>query len=188
MPLAGDYQTKNINTVLHAVEAMRGAGIAIDDADIIEGLSHVTELTGLHGRWEVMERNPLVIADTGHNEAGIRYNMEQLARVLARRREKDPGTALRMVIGFVADKDIEHIIGLFPEDATYYLTNASIPRALPVDRLLPYFSNRGLKATAYPDVATAFKAAHADASPNDIVYVGGSTFIVADYLASRRKE
>ena len=93
-----------------------------------------------------------------------------------------------MVIGFVADKDIEHIIGLLPEDATYYLTNASIPRALPVGRLLPYFSNRGLKATAYPDVATAFKAAHADASPNDIVYVGGSTFIVADYLASRRKE
>ena len=188
VPLAGDYQTKNINTVLHAVEAMRGAGIAIDDADIMEGLSHVTELTGLHGRWEVMERNPLVIADTGHNEAGVRYNMAQLARVLARRREKDPEAALRMVIGFVADKDIEHIIGLLPEDATYYLTNASIPRALPVDRLLPYFSNRGLKATAYPDVATAFEAARAATSTDDIVYVGGSTFIVADYLASRPKE
>ena len=120
-----------------------------------------------------------MIADTGHNIAGISYNMEQLSRNLGQR----PGGKLRMVIGFVADKAIDKILKLLPRNADYYITNANIPRALPVDQLKERFEEAGISGTPYPDVKTAYAAALADSSPEDIVFVGGSTFIVADLLS-----
>lgn len=179
VPLSGDYQKKNINTVLHAVDAMRKAGIEISGSSVTSGLEGVESLTGLRGRWTKLSDTPLVIADTGHNIAGISYNMEQLSRNLGQR----PGGKLRMVIGFVADKAIDKILKLLPRNADYYITNANIPRALPVDQLKERFEEAGISGTPYPDVKTAYAAALADSSPEDIVFVGGSTFIVADLLS-----
>jgi dihydrofolate synthase/folylpolyglutamate synthase len=179
VPLPGDYQRKNINTVLHAVKAMREAGIPIDSRSVVEGMQEVDTLTGLRGRWTILGQSPLTIADTGHNVAGITYNMAQLRHLMATR----SGATLRIVIGFVADKAIDKILKLLPSEATYYLTNASIPRALPAADLKLRFNEAGLDGRVYPDVKTAYAAAQADASPEDIIFVGGSTFIVADLLS-----
>lgn len=180
IPLPGDYQKKNINTVLNAIDAMRGAGIEISDENVLTGLAHVDTLTGLKGRWTVLRNDPLVIADTGHNIAGITYNMAQLRRILQERK----GGNLRIVIGFVADKTIDKILRLLPDDAEYYLTNAQIPRALPVAQLKERFDAAGLQGQCFPDVKNAYDAAMSCASPEDIVFVGGSTFIVADLFGS----
>lgn len=179
VPLAGDYQKKNINTVLHAVDVMREVGIGIDDKSVLAGLAGVETMTGLRGRWMKLNDSPLVIADTGHNIGGITYNMTQLRRLMAAR----DGGKLRIVIGFVADKAIDKILSLLPRDAEYYLTNAAIPRALPADRLKERFEQAGLTGATYPDVKSAYAAALSAASPQDIVFVGGSTFIVADLLS-----
>lgn len=196
--LSGDYQKKNLNTVLHAVDAMQIVGIEISGENVIKGIEEVEALTGLKGRWTILSHDPLTIADTGHNIAGISYNMGQLRRLM----ETKPDGTLRIVIGFVADKAIDKILGLLPKDAVYYITNAAIPRALPADKLAPLMGAAGLKGRSYPDVITAYKAALADSKATladsgklgvsgatdageskDIIFVGGSTFIVADLLA-----
>ncbi|MBD5356224.1 MAG: bifunctional folylpolyglutamate synthase/dihydrofolate synthase [Bacteroides sp.] len=183
IPLAGDYQKKNIETVAHALECMRNIGITLSDNAIINGLNNVDTLTGLRGRWTRLNDAPLVIADTGHNIAGITYNMEQLSRLLNERKNGK----LKIVIGFVADKTIDKILPLLPKDAEYYITNAQIPRALPADQLKVLFEEAQLPGETYPDVKTAYTAALESAKPEDIVFVGGSTFIVADLLASIEK-
>lgn len=179
-PLSGDYQKKNLNTVLHAVDVMRQVGIEIADENVIKGIEEVETLTGFKGRWTVLSRKPLTIADTGHNIAGITYNMQQLHRLM----EKRPDGALRIVIGFVADKAIDKILGLLPKNAVYYITNAAIPRALPAEKLAPLMAEAGLNGNVYPNVTDAYSAAKADISDaQDIIFIGGSTFIVADLLA-----
>ncbi len=180
-PLSGDYQKKNLNTVLHAVDLMREVGIRIDDGNVAKGIEGVETLTGLRGRWTMISSSPLTIADTGHNIAGITYNMNQLARLMQNR----PDGKLRIVIGFVADKAIDKILGLLPKDAIYYITNASIPRALPAEDLYRLMTEAGLKGSTYPNVATAYATALEEAgATEDIVFVGGSTFIVADLLTA----
>lgn len=176
--LGGDYQRKNVNTVLAAIYELRRIGIDISDEAVGDGMAHVCELTGLAGRWMKLADNPLIVCDTGHNEAGLRYTMEQLARTAQSR-----NGAKRLVIGFVADKAIDDIIDLLPRDATYYLTQASIPRALPVEQLAGKFASHGLAGAAYPNPKEAAAAAVRDASKADVIYIGGSTFVVADYLA-----
>lgn len=176
--LGGDYQRKNINTVLAAVCEMQRIGIGISDSAISEGMAHVCDLTGLAGRWMRVDEAPLTVCDTGHNEAGLRYTMEQLDRAA-----KATGGHKHIVIGFVADKAIDDIIDLLPRDATYYLTQAAIPRALPVKELQDKFTIHGISAAIYPDPKTAADAARSVADTNDVVYIGGSTFVVADYLA-----
>ena len=182
-PLSGDYQKKNLETVLHAVDAMRAAGIEISDESVMNGIENVITLTGLMGRWSVLNDSPLVIADTGHNIAGIEYNMGQLARIMSRR----PGAKLRIVIGFVADKAIDKILKLLPRDAEYFITNAAIPRALPAGKLLERFHEAGLDGKTYAKVKEAYDAAMTASQPDDVVYVGGSTFVVADLLAALQK-
>ncbi len=176
--LVGDYQKKNINTVLTALYEMRRIGIEIDDQSIQKGMANVCDLTGLAGRWMKVADNPLTVCDTGHNEAGIRYTMEQLERTAGER-----GGKKHIVIGFVADKAIDDIIGLLPKDATYYLTNAAIPRALPANDLKSKFHEHEIEGETFANPKEAVKAALNSASPQDIIYIGGSTFIVADYLA-----
>ena len=122
--------------------------------------------------------HPLTICDTGHNEAGIRYTMNQLDRTANGKEGRK-----RIVIGFVADKDIDNIIDLLPNDASYYLTQASIPRALSADKLLEKFRSHGIEGEVYSTPKEAAAAARADSADNDVIYIGGSTFVVADYLA-----
>ena len=179
-PLAGSYQKKNVNTARVAVDELRRAGVEISDEAVAAGFRNVIDNTHLRGRWTIVEKSPLTICDTGHNEAGLRYNMGQLASLMAER----PGGRLRMVIGFVADKDVDHILPMFPKDAIYYVSNAQIPRAMKAEALLEKCEALGLYARALPTVAKAYAAARAEAGAGDIIYIGGSTFVVADFLAA----
>lgn len=182
-PLHGDYQHKNINSARVALRELRNRGVEISDNSILDGFARVMSQTGLRGRWEVISDTPLTICDTGHNEAGIRSNAAQLHRLLSERVRKGDGTPrLRIVMGFVADKDLNHILPLFPKDATYYLTQAQIPRALDYRELHNRVTGLGYNATAWPTVREAYEAALADAAPDDILFIGGSTFVVADFL------
>lgn len=178
--LKGDYQKANLKTVLTAVNMLRTTGIDISDQNIANGLSNVCKLTGMAGRWMVLDKRPLTIADTGHNEAGLTYNFAQLNRL----KQEIPGRKTHIVAGFVADKDVDQILKLFPKDATYYLTQASIPRALKVEELAIMAEQQGLSAERFPNVPEAYAAAIKSAKPDDIIYIGGSTFIVADLLTS----
>lgn len=175
--LSGDYQKKNVNTVLAAICELRRIGIEIDDDSIRKGMDEVSQLTGLAGRWMKLSDKPLTVCDTGHNEAGLRYTMEQLERIASRR-----GGRKHIVMGFVADKAIDDIIDLLPKDAVYYLTQASIPRALPVDQLQKKFLSHNIEGKSFPTPKEAADAARSAANENDVIYIGGSTFIVADYL------
>lgn len=175
VPLGGEYQKKNINTVLAAIEKLKEEGIPLRDAEIKEGLEKVCENTGLKGRWQAIRQNPLVICDTGHNHAGITYSMESLKSRFA-------GRKIKFVIGFVNDKDVAGIVNLFPKDADYYFTQASIPRAMPAEEVMSHFKIAGKEGSVYGDIKEAYEACLKQTSPNDVIYIGGSTFVVADFL------
>ncbi|MBD5204539.1 MAG: bifunctional folylpolyglutamate synthase/dihydrofolate synthase [Bacteroidales bacterium] len=177
--LAGDYQVKNINTVLCAVDMLRKTGIELSDESVRRGFAEVESLTGLRGRWTRLSEHPLVICDTGHNEAGLTSNMRQLKEIMDARH----GSRLQMVVGVVADKDIEHILNILPKEASYIFCNANIPRALPAAELAKRAEAVGLSGKVIPSVKEAYSAALEEAGENDVVYVGGSTFVVADLLA-----
>lgn len=191
-PLAGDYQKKNINTVLHVLDRLRKLGINITDDQARDGIENVGCYTGFSGRWQVIQESPLTICDTGHNIAGMTYNMGQLKTIMDERRAGCKDAKLRIVIGFVADKDIDHILPLLPRDAVYYVTNADIPRAMKAYELLEKFKAAGLSGASWPSPYDAYRAASQDAinsdatdtsgNPQDVIFIGGSTFIVADFL------
>lgn len=185
-PLSGAYQKENLNTVLSAIAMLRRRGVAISDTAIKKGLEEVIVNTGLAGRWMKVSDSPLTICDTGHNEAGLSHTMPQLREMIDRRRKKNPQAKLRMVIGFVNDKDVGHIACLLPREAIYYVTQASVPRAMPASQLLAILQGMGLQCELIAEgVNQAYKAAlNQISSPEDIIFVGGSTFIVADFLAS----
>lgn len=184
LPLAGDYQKKNIETVLHAVVELRNLGIEINEKAVISGIENVVKNTGLMGRWSVISQKPLTIADTGHNIGGLQYNVSQLKRLL----EKRPNGKMRIILGFVADKDIDNILVLMPQKAEYYVTNAKIPRALPAKQLYEKMLTLGLHGGYFDSVSSAFETAYKEASDDDIIFIGGSTFIVADFLSSLQKK
>lgn len=179
--LHGDYQKKNVNTARVALETLRTSGVEVSSESMRCGFSNVEILTGFKGRWTVVRDQPLTICDTGHNIAGLSSNMKQLERLMSRR----PGSELRIVIGFVNDKDVDHILDLLPRDADYFVTQAQIPRAMPWEVLLEKMQSASLKCTGYADVSSAYLAADGQSGPMDVIYVGGSTFIVADFLASK---
>lgn len=171
--LLGDCQRFNKKTILAAVRILQQKMPISSDA-IANGLAHVVELTGLKGRWQTLSENPRIIADTGHNEAGIRLIVGQLSRLSY--------NTLRMVIGVVNDKDVNTMLSLLPKDAVYYFTNAQIPRALPAKELQELAKNYGLIGQNYPSVQEALNAARNDASEQDVIFVGGSNFIVAEVV------
>ena len=170
--LLGEYQALNLPGVLAALDALRAQGFDAPEAAVRRGLREVTALTGLRGRWSILGRRPLVVADTAHNEAGLRLVMTQLLRVPHRR--------LHLVIGTVNDKDVTNILPLLPAAATYYFCQADIPRALPADELAALAVVAGRPGRAYGPVAAAVAAARAAAAPDDVVFIGGSTFVVAE--------
>ena len=179
LSLGGDYQKKNLTTVIAAVEQMKRLDIKITDDNLNKGISNVEEFTGLKGRWTVLSHHPLTIADTGHNIAGLSYNFSQLKELLS----SHPGGKLRVVIGFVADKAINKIMNLLPQDAIYYVSNAQIPRALPAEKLHEIFQENNLDSRKFGSVLEAYETAKTEASEKDIIFIGGSTFVVADLLA-----
>lgn len=172
--LCGNYQLKNTNTILNSVIKLKDLGYKINEQNIREGFKNVCRLTGLMGRWQKLEDNPTIICDTGHNIGGIEYITEQLSKM---KYDK-----LHFVIGMVNDKDINGVISLLPENAVYYFTQASVKRALPAEEIKKIGNSHGLKGEAYKNVKEALYAAKQNASEKDMIFVGGSTFIVADLI------
>jgi dihydrofolate synthase/folylpolyglutamate synthase len=172
--LLGLYQQKNIITVLTAVEVLNQKGFNLSEKIIREGIKKVITQTGLLGRWQILSTHPLVIADTGHNEAGIKEVLNQL--------KNSSYEHLHFVLGMVNDKDISAILNLLPKAATYYFCKANIPRALDADELSTQARNFGLNGSVYSSVANALDAAKVNAKSNDLVFVGGSTFTVAEVV------
>lgn len=170
--LLGDYQRWNLPGILEVVSQLQRMGWAISNENIQSGLLRVTELTGLKGRWQILGENPWVIADTGHNEPGMQAILKQLERYAFRN--------LWMVLGMVQDKDLSTIIRLLPREASYIFCNSKIPRALPATDLLNLAQNQGLEGVAIPDIAEAIRYARKKASPDDLIFIGGSTFVVAE--------
>ena len=174
LDLTGTYQLKNIKTVLCAVDELRRQGFHITDEHVATALRQVKKLTGLHGRWEVLNRNPLTICDTGHNPEGVAEVLKNIASVNYQK--------LHFVIGVVNDKDISKILKMLPADAQYYFCRPDIPRGLDADLLQQQAIETGLHGDVYPSVTTALKAAQANATDKDLVFVGGSTFVVAEVV------
>jgi dihydrofolate synthase/folylpolyglutamate synthase len=173
--LRGYCQEKNVNTLLYAIGELQHIGYTISEEALRNGFAQVCQLTGLMGRWQQLNNSPRLICDTGHNIGGFQYIVPQ---ILAQ-----PCKQLRIVFGMVNDKDINAVLALLPKHATYYFTQASVARALPSKELQTLASKHSLHGTTYPSVAVATEAALAEANGNDFIYVGGSSFIVADLLA-----
>jgi len=172
LDLPGIYQTLNLLTVLEAVHRLRALGWKLEQTAVHKGLANVKKLTGLHGRWELVHEHPDVILDVAHNADGMRQ--------LARQIELSDHEELHIVLGMVGDKDIDQALALLPKTAYYYFTKASIPRALPEDRLSEKARSKGLEGKTYPNVMEALSAAKAHARPRDLVLVCGSVFVVGE--------
>ena len=172
-PLGGDYQTKNLQTVFQVFKIL-DPEFRTGEACIKRGIRRVVMNTGLKGRWQIIGKHPLTICDTGHNKEGLDYVLRQIKKMLF--------SDLHMVIGFMSDKDISQILPMLPEDAHYYFTRAPVPRALDENTLRLEAREYGLRGNSYPDVIEALIAARSKASDSDLVFVGGSTFIVAEVI------
>lgn len=174
--LKGFCQEKNIRTILTAVRLLRDRDIAISDEAIRKGLAEVCSMTGLMGRWQTIDEKPLTICDTGHNVGGMQYIVKQL--------QQTPHKRLHIVIGMVSDKDVDTVLRLLPTDAIYYFTQASVKRAMPAEELAKKASHlQGAKEGVFQDVPSAYLAAKRNATDDDLIFIGGSTFVVADLLA-----
>lgn len=178
--LEGLCQEKNTATILEAIKALRRKGIHISNQAVQDGFAKVSIHTGLRGRWQKIADKPLTICDTGHNVGGMQYITRQLATT--------PHQALHIVIGMVNDKDVNAVLSMLPQDATYYFTQASVKRAMPSDQFSQEASRHGLKGQCYPTVHDAYLAAKAASSEEDLIFIGGSTFIVADLFAAMEQE
>ena len=176
--LKGSCQEKNTQTILTALDVLRKTCrevLNITDDDIVKGFANVCTLTGLMGRWQTISHDPLTICDTGHNVGGWTYLGKQL--------ETTPGT-LHIIIGMVGDKDVRTVMKLLPKRAKYYFTQASVQRAMPVEEFAEIARSAGLSGTTYSNVHEAYLAARQKAANEDTIFIGGSTFIVADMLKS----
>lgn len=178
--LEGLCQEKNTATILEAIKALRRKGIHISKQAVQDGFAKVSIHTGLRGRWQKIADKPLTICDTGHNVGGMQYITRQLATT--------PHQTLHIVIGMVNDKDVNTVLSMLPQDATYYFTQASVKRAMPSDQFSQEASRHGLKGQCYPTVHDAYLAAKAASGEEDLIFIGGSTFIVADLFAAMEQE
>ena len=184
--LKGDYQDKNQQTAFVALQVLRNyCGIAISQAAIANGFAHVCTLTGLRGRWEILSQSPLTICDTGHNSHGIRYVAEQLSRLLASSPHRLSSPHLRIIFGMVADKDIDVVLNLLPENAVYYFTQPATSRALPAKALREKWLSlhpQYTESQCFESCIAALHNAQKDASNEDIIFIGGSNYVVGEIL------
>jgi dihydrofolate synthase / folylpolyglutamate synthase len=172
--LLGSYQSKNLTTLLTAIEKLREQGYQIPESAVRKGLENICQNTGLMGRWQIIGSNPRIVCDTGHNEGGIREVVNQLNHT--------PHKKLHVVIGVVNDKDIAGILNLLPKDAYYYFTKAAIPRALDEKVLQKMGLLYNLTGECYPTVISALQTAKENADADDLIFIGGSTFVVAEAI------
>ena len=172
--LKGSYQKKNIKTVLATLGILRGKGWKISDKNIENGLLNTIKNTGLMGRWQILHEHPKAICDTAHNKDGLQLVMQQLAL--------EKYLQLHIVLGVVSDKDLDLVLPLFPINAIYYFCKPNIPRGLDASLLLTKARGFGLVGEEYISVEKAFSTALGAASKNDLIFVGGSTFVVAEVL------
>jgi len=172
-PLGGLAQQKNIQTVAAVVNII-SVPLSLNRDHFVNGVANVITNTGLMGRWQVLSDSPLTVCDTGHNREGLEYVVRQISQT--------PRKKLHMVIGFVSDKDLSLVLPLLPRDAIYYFTKASVPRALDEKVLKAEAGKYGLTGSSFPAVADALEAARLAADPDDMIFIGGSTFVVAEVI------
>lgn len=172
--LQGSYQQKNIKTTLQTLKLLQGRGYKISEEHIQKGLLNVQKNTGLRGRWEVLSETPKIICDTAHNKEGLSLVLNQL--------QNQSYKSLHIVLGMVRDKSVERLLSLFPINATYYFCKPDIPRGLDTEELAQIFISKGYFGQRYSSVNEALVAAKQAASLEDIIFVGGSTFVVAEVL------
>ena len=173
--LGGDYQEKNTRTVLEACGILKEMGVITNDIHIYEGIRKVCLNTGLLGRWQILSDKPLTVCDTGHNVAGWEYLSEQIKRQECK--------TMRIVFGMVDDKDINSVMSLLPDNASYYFTQAACKRALDSHTVASIAGRHGLTGKTYDNVAEAYTQARSEADIDDFIFIGGSSYIVADLLS-----
>jgi dihydrofolate synthase/folylpolyglutamate synthase len=171
LDLNGLYQQKNLLAILCAIEILKN-DFVLEDKNIRIALGNVKKITGLHGRWEVIHQKPLVVLDVAHNVDGFKQLIQQIFKIKY--------DQLRVIFGMVKDKDIQKVLEILPENATYYFTKAQIPRALPEKELQQKASQHQLSGTSFPDVNKALKSAISEASEKDMIIVCGSVFVVGE--------
>ena len=172
--LIGSYQKMNQRTVITVLKMLKRKGWKFSEKDLKKGLKHVVENTGLLGRWQILQKSPKVICDTAHNKEGLMLTMKQLA--------SENYNNLHIVLGVVSDKDLSKVLPLFPKNATYYFCEPKIPRAMPVVQLQREANAFNLIGEPFLSVKSAYQSALKNAEKEDVVYVGGSTFVVAEVL------
>ena len=174
--LIGDYQQKNLNTALAAIQELPAVfpNFKLKESKVREGLSNLQSLTKIMGRWQKLGEKPLIIADSGHNEGGLNITMNQLAKIEYQQ--------LHFVLGAVNDKNISKMLSMLPKEAKYYFAKAAIPRGLDAQVLQDEATNFGLTGKIYSSVKNALRAAKRAASEKDMIFVGGSTFVVAEII------
>lgn len=172
LDLTGLYQQSNLLTTLSAIQVLKSNGWIISDLSIKQGLENVQTTTGFQGRWELVAKHPKIILDVAHNEDGIKSVIKQLSETIFEQ--------LHIVTGMVKDKDIDSVLKLMPKNATYYFTNASIPRALSAEELQQKAKEEGLEGNSFQNVDEAISAAKVNATENDLILVCGSVFLVGE--------
>lgn len=172
--LSGDYQERNMNTILCACNILKQMNIIKNDDVIAKGLTNICKNTGLLGRWQTIQNNPTVVCDTGHNVGGWNYLAPQIKRQQCNQ--------LRIVFGMVDDKDINSVMYLLPKNAIYYWTQAESKRAIKAERVAEIAINHDLRGEIFDNVEVAYTKALQDSNKDDFVFVGGSSYIVADLL------
>ena len=170
--LLGEYQLKNVKTAVQAIKLLDQSDFKLTSESIVEGLNHVVQNTGLKGRWQVLQESPKVICDTAHNREGLLFVMKQLG--------KEKFSNLHFVLGVVNDKDLKNILSLLPKKATYYFCKPDIPRGLDAEKLRDEAASQGLPGAVYNSVSAAYNQALLNADADDVIYIGGSTFVVAE--------
>lgn len=170
--LLGNYQRLNLPGILKTLDVLNGSGFGISQSHVTKGLFQISKLTGLKGRWQILSENPKIICDTGHNKDGIKMLIEQI--------QQTPHDRLFVVLGMVNDKDVNQVLNLLPKEATYFFCEAKIPRAMEADKLCSLATQHGLSGAVVKDVNAAIEMAKKNAGPNDLIFIGGSTFVVAE--------
>ena len=172
--LKGEYQTKNISTVKHAITKIQSMGYKINDSNIEKGLSNVVKNTSLMGRWQVIQTNPLVVCDTGHNEAALK---ELVAQIISMNHSK-----YHFILGFSNDKNIQKISNIFPKNGSYYFVKPNVGRGMDADEVKKIFSLNKRFGDSFKSSKEALSEACKNAKQNDFIFIGGSTFVVSEIV------